>query len=159
MRWQRLRGAISGDVAVGAVGTDPLHRDHERRTALSRATHSRSPRNRNSSVNHFRSFSRRLCVRCIRIRRSHQSFSLEITVSDPMPRPYTRLVLKRGRTRHLRIRCWSSPGSSCNWHAAHHSIAPIIRRFPAERLPITFIFINIAFFGAIAAGPSAGWNR
>jgi MFS family permease len=36
------------------------------------------------------------------------------------------------------------------------ALPPIIRRFPAERLPITFIFINIAFFGAIAAGPLLG---
>jgi hypothetical protein len=36
------------------------------------------------------------------------------------------------------------------------ALPPVIRRFPAERLPITFIFINIAFFGAIAAGPLLG---
>lgn len=36
------------------------------------------------------------------------------------------------------------------------ALPPVIRRFSAERLRLTFIFINIAFFGAIAAGPLLG---
>ena len=36
------------------------------------------------------------------------------------------------------------------------ALPPVIRRFPAERLPLTFVFINIAFFGAVAAGPLLG---
>jgi len=36
------------------------------------------------------------------------------------------------------------------------ALPPVMRRFPPERLPITAAFINIAFFGAIAAGPLLG---
>ena len=36
------------------------------------------------------------------------------------------------------------------------ALPPVIRRFPPERLPLTAAFINIAFFGAIAAGPLLG---
>jgi len=36
------------------------------------------------------------------------------------------------------------------------ALPPVIRRFPPERLSITAAFINIAFFGAIAAGPLLG---
>lgn len=36
------------------------------------------------------------------------------------------------------------------------ALPPVIRRFPAARLPTTVVFVNIAFFGAIAAGPLLG---
>lgn len=43
------------------------------------------------------------------------------------------------------------------------ALPPVIRRFPASRLPLTTVFINIGLFGAIAAGPVlggaiAGWH-
>jgi MFS family permease len=36
------------------------------------------------------------------------------------------------------------------------ALPPVIRRFPAGRLPVTAIFINIGFFGAVTAGPLIG---
>lgn len=36
------------------------------------------------------------------------------------------------------------------------ALPPVVRRFPATRLPLTAAFINLAFFGAIAAGPLLG---
>ncbi len=36
------------------------------------------------------------------------------------------------------------------------ALPPVIRRFPAERLPLSAAFINIGFFGAVTAGPLLG---
>jgi MFS family permease len=36
------------------------------------------------------------------------------------------------------------------------ALPPIVRRFPKSHLPLTAAFINIAFFGAVAAGPLLG---
>lgn len=36
------------------------------------------------------------------------------------------------------------------------ALPPVIRRFPAGRLPLTAAFVNVAFFGAVAAGPVIG---
>ena len=36
------------------------------------------------------------------------------------------------------------------------SVPPLIRRFPASRLPLTAVFVNIGFFGAVTAGPLIG---
>ncbi|MGN6551946.1 MAG: MFS transporter [Pararhizobium sp.] len=43
------------------------------------------------------------------------------------------------------------------------ALPPVVRRFPAGRLPLTAAFINIGLFGAVAAGPVlgglvAGWH-
>jgi predicted MFS family arabinose efflux permease len=36
------------------------------------------------------------------------------------------------------------------------ALPPVIRRFPAERMPLTAAFVNIGFFGAVALGPVLG---
>ncbi|HTT05961.1 MAG TPA: MFS transporter [Steroidobacteraceae bacterium] len=36
------------------------------------------------------------------------------------------------------------------------ALPPVIRRFPAERMPLSAAFINIGFFGAVTAGPLLG---
>lgn len=36
------------------------------------------------------------------------------------------------------------------------ALPPVVRRFPQTHLPLTAAFINIAFFGAVAAGPVLG---
>lgn len=36
------------------------------------------------------------------------------------------------------------------------ALPPVVRQFPPERVPLTAAFINIGFFGAIAAGPLLG---
>ncbi len=36
------------------------------------------------------------------------------------------------------------------------ALPPVIRRFPAERMPFSAVFINIGFFGAVTAGPLIG---
>ncbi|MEJ2643539.1 MAG: MFS transporter [Gammaproteobacteria bacterium] len=36
------------------------------------------------------------------------------------------------------------------------ALPPVVRRFPAERVPFTAAFINIGLFGAVAAGPLLG---
>lgn len=37
-----------------------------------------------------------------------------------------------------------------------NTLPPVIRRFPAQRLPLTAAFVNIGFFGAVTAGPLIG---
>ncbi len=36
------------------------------------------------------------------------------------------------------------------------ALPPVIQRFPPERMPITVIFINLGFFGAVCVGPLLG---
>lgn len=36
------------------------------------------------------------------------------------------------------------------------ALPPVVRRFPAERMPTTAAFVNIGFFGAVTAGPLVG---
>lgn len=36
------------------------------------------------------------------------------------------------------------------------ALPPVIQRFPTDRLPITVIFVNIGFFGAVTVGPLLG---
>jgi len=36
------------------------------------------------------------------------------------------------------------------------AIPPLVRRFPLRRLPVTAAMIDVAFFGAVTAGPVVG---